>query len=165
MKNNLTKLSNKELITRLENLVACEKETTTDIVRHLSEVEVRKLYLELGYSLLFDYATRGLGYSESAAVRRIRIARAGSKVPEIFYYLAEEKVSLSALSVCAGAFAKENGRELLEELKGKTTEEAEWIAAAQNPVGTQSVKDKITKVVVGVESTSQADLFAASASE
>ena len=60
-KNNLTKLSDKELISQLEKLVAQEKETTTDIIRHLSEVEVRNLHLELGYSSLFDYTTRGLG--------------------------------------------------------------------------------------------------------
>jgi len=159
MKNNLAELSDRELIVQLEKLVAQEKETTTDIVRHLSEVEVRKLYLELGYSSLFDYATRGLGYGESSALRRIKVARAGSKVPEIFNYLAEEKVSLSALHACSGVLIKEGGIQVLEELRGKTREEAEWISASYNPVSSNSVKDKIKKVVVGVSTSPQTDLF------
>ena len=91
MENNLAGLSDRELIVRLERLVSHEKETTTEIIRHLSEVEVRKLHLDLGYNSLFDYATRGLGYSDSAAARRIRVARVGSNVPEIYNYLAEKK--------------------------------------------------------------------------
>jgi hypothetical protein len=160
MKKNLALLSNSELISQLEKLVAHEKETTTDIVRHLAEVESRKLYLELGYSSLFDYSTRGLGYSDSAALRRIKVARAGAKVPEIFDYLAEDKVSLSALTVCSGVLVKEDGVKVLEQLKGKTIEEAEWLTASYSPVTAQSVKDKIKKVVV-TSPTPQEDLFSA----
>jgi len=159
MKNNLTELSNSELINQLENLVAQEKETTTDIIRHLSEVEVRKLYMEMGCSSLFDYATRGLGYSEASAVRRIKVARAAVSVPEICNYIVDDKVSLSAVTACAGVLIKENGKQVLEQLKGKTKEEAEWISASFNPVSSSSVKDKIKKVVIGSAPSPQTNLF------
>ena len=55
---------------------------------------------------------------------------------------------------------KGDGKQILEELKGKTRDEAEWLTASYNPVSSQSVKDKITKVVVGVAPTPQADMFA-----
>ena len=61
-------LSNSELISRLESLVQTEKETTAEIIRHLAEVDSRRLYASLGYSSLFDYAVRNLGYSDSAAI-------------------------------------------------------------------------------------------------
>jgi hypothetical protein len=159
MENNLAALSNKELINQLEKLVAHEKKTTADIVRHLSEVEDRKLHLELGYSSMFDYATRGLGYSNTGAARRIRVARAGAKVPEIFHYLAKEEVSLSALDACSGVLVKEGGAQVLETLKGMSREEAEWLSAFHNPVSSSSLKDRIQKVVVGSASTPQTDLF------
>ena len=158
MNNDLVRLSNNELIAELEKLVAQEKQTTNEIVRHLAEIEERKLYLDLGYSSMFDYATQRLGYSASSAMRRIRVARAGTKVPEIFNYLAEEKVSLSALSACSDVLVKQDGRQVLERLKGKTREEAEWISASYKPVTPQSVKDKIKKVVIG-SFTTQADMF------
>ena len=158
MKSNLTELSNRELIGQLEKLVAQEKETTSEIIRNLAEVEIRKLHLELGYSSLFDYVTKGLGYSESAALRRIKVARAGAKVPQIFNYLAEEKVSLSALDVSSGVLIKEDGVKVLEELKGKTREEAECVAASFSPVTPQSTKDKIKKIVISSPDP-ETDLF------
>ena len=39
------------------------------------ELHRRRLYLALGCSSLFDYATRELGYSEAAAWRRIKAMR------------------------------------------------------------------------------------------
>ena len=41
------------------------------VIDHLLEIESRKLYLSRGFSGLFDYVARGLGYSAAAAWRRI----------------------------------------------------------------------------------------------
>ena len=95
IKVNLDRLSNSEVISRLENLVLKEKETTTEIIRHLAEVDRRRLYASEGFSSLFDYAVKKLGYSNSAATRRIKVARAGVRLPEVFSYLEDEKDQLS----------------------------------------------------------------------
>lgn len=63
-----------ELCHRLEVLVARERGLTCEIVLHLVEAGRCRLHCKAGYSSLFDYYTRGLGYSESAAGRRIRAA-------------------------------------------------------------------------------------------
>jgi 5-methylcytosine-specific restriction endonuclease McrA len=150
-------LSNSELIARLEDLVLKEKETTTEIIRHLAEVDSRRLYATLGYSSLFDYVTKKLGYSKSAAMRRISVARAGVKLPDIFSYLEDEKVTLSSLDACSGLLHGENGSKVLEELQGKSREEAEWLAAAYQPV--RAARDKVEKIFVGVAPTDQPNLF------
>lgn len=51
-----------------------EKRCTDLVVEHIREIQRRKSYLELGFGSLFDYLTKGLAYSESAAYRRIQAA-------------------------------------------------------------------------------------------
>ena len=82
IKVNLDRLSNSEVISRLENLVLHEKETTTEIIRHLAEVDRRRLYASEGFSSLFEYVTKKLGYSKTSAMRRISVARAAKNLPE-----------------------------------------------------------------------------------
>ena len=139
-------LSNSELIARLESLVLNEKETTAEIVRHLAEVESRRLYASLGYSSLFDYAVKKLGYSKPAAMRRIGVARAGVKIPKVFSYLDEDKVTLSSLSACSDLLLGENGLKVLEELQGKSREEAERISASYQPV--KKIRDTVEMIFV-----------------
>ena len=150
-------LSNSELIARLESLVLSEKETTAEIIRHLAEVESRRLYASLGYSSLFDYAVKKLGYSNSAATRRIKVARAGVKLPKLFSYLEEDKVTLSSLNACTDLLLGDSGLEILEELQGKSKEDAERIAASYQPV--RYVRDSVERVFVGQTPSAQKDLF------
>ena len=64
-------LSDRELLRETRNLVRHERHLQGAVVDHLSEIEARGLYLERGFSSLFDYAVRELGYSDAAAARRI----------------------------------------------------------------------------------------------
>jgi hypothetical protein len=68
-------LSDRELLSRVKDLVSRERAVTLEILVHLIEVERRRLHLGLGYASMFDYCTRHLGYSSSAASRRIQAAR------------------------------------------------------------------------------------------
>ena len=78
----LKALSNSELISRTKSLVQKERETHIQVFRHLREIESRKLYFSQGFSSLFDYAVRDLGYSEGAAFRRIKAMRLCRDLPE-----------------------------------------------------------------------------------
>jgi hypothetical protein len=73
--NPLSRLSDSQLIRRLDQLVQKERKTTLEIIRHIIEFDRRQLYLGLGHSSLFDYCTLQLGYSGSSAQRRIKTAR------------------------------------------------------------------------------------------
>ena len=80
----LSGLSDRELLARVKVLVSQERATTLEILVHLNEVERRRLHLRLGYPSLFEYCTRHLGYSSSAAGRRIHAARCVRDYPEIY---------------------------------------------------------------------------------
>jgi len=83
--------SNRQLLAGVKNLVGQECNTTAYLIAHMSEIELRGLYLEEGCSSLFKYCTEVLHLSESAAYRRIDVARIARKFPLIFERLAPKQ--------------------------------------------------------------------------
>ncbi|MGZ3802295.1 MAG: hypothetical protein ACXVCL_19170, partial [Bdellovibrio sp.] len=81
--NPLSKISNSDLELQLKNLVAKERKLLHVILEHIKEVDVRKIYLERAYSSLYEYLVKELGYSGSAAMRRIEAARLLKEVPTL----------------------------------------------------------------------------------
>src|SRR5687768_10594421 len=128
---NLRHISNKTLLADTKDLVRKERQNLTSILYHLKEIERRRLFSDLGYSSLFEYAVKELGYSESSAMRRIHSARLLEEIPEIKLKIEEGLLSLSNLCEASRTLKKENIKgperkaEVLNELEGKTTRECE----------------------------------------
>ncbi len=97
--NSLQTISNQKLIEKLHNLVLDERKLLTQILEHLAEVYRRRTHLELGYSSLFTFCVRELGYSESQAQRRVLAMRAIQAMPELESKLESGKLSLAAVSL------------------------------------------------------------------
>ena len=104
----LSTLSDSQLISRLQLLCKQERRTTLNIILHLAEIDERRAYLQRGYWSLFDYCTRALGYSESAAGRRIRTARCVRNFPEVYLLLLNGKLNLTVVSRIAGILTRDN---------------------------------------------------------
>lgn len=81
---NLKNISNFELTQRLEKLVRTERKITHLVLLHIIEIEERKLYAEMGFDGMYTFLTRGLGYSEASAYRRLQAARLVKQVPFCF---------------------------------------------------------------------------------
>ena len=64
-------LSDNQLLEQTGTLARLDHQIQIFVINHLLEIESRKLYLSRGFSSLFDYVARGLGYSDAAAWRRI----------------------------------------------------------------------------------------------
>ena len=79
----LARLSDERLLSGLGRLSREDRRLLVEILLHLCEVDRRRLYAELGSGSLFDYCTRQMGWSESAAGRRIAVARDG--LPELIF--------------------------------------------------------------------------------
>ncbi|WP_374029084.1 HNH endonuclease [Bdellovibrio bacteriovorus] len=134
--NPLAKFTNDEIESRLKILVAKERELLHVILEHIKEVDSRKLYLERAYSSLYDYMTKELQYSGSAAMRRIEAARLLRQVPVIAEKIQEGSLNLTQIGELSRAVkAKEKStgekisalhkRELLEKISSKTTHETQ----------------------------------------
>jgi hypothetical protein len=69
------------------------------ILHHLREIERRRLFADLGYSSLFDYAVGELKYSEGQAGRRIAAMRLVKDLPVEAAARIETKITTGALSL------------------------------------------------------------------
>jgi hypothetical protein len=134
-------LSNDALLRTTQALVAEERKLTTEILWHLHEIQVRRLYAEKGYASLFEYAVQALGYSEAAVGRRIAAMRILVDVPEIEPALQKGDVSLSTLSTLQSFIqrkeepvSKSEKKELVMALQGKSRRECEKYLVALDPL-------------------------------
>lgn len=142
----LSAFSNEVLEHRLKRLVRRESCNTVQILKHLAEVERRELHLRNGYASLWDYATRGLKYSEPGAHRRISSARALARYPQLEALLIERRINLSTLSLVAKLLSPGNLDSVMAEVIDRTKEQVEEFVKGQRPVA--RVIEKVTPVIV-----------------
>jgi hypothetical protein len=85
----LSLIGNEALVRSFLQLVRDSQILCADLIEHLAEVEARGLFRERGYSSMFVMCTRELGLSESAAYKRIEVARLVRRVPRVLEPLRE----------------------------------------------------------------------------
>ena len=139
----LTTLSNHELISEIKGLRGTEREVTVKIIYHLMEIERRGLVLSLGYSGLFDYCMRGLGYSEGSTCRRLSAMTAFTTNPELSALYLDGKLSLAAISAAQVALRDKVAK--VEDISGKSFNEIKALVA---PVVESRPKEVIKPVIV-----------------
>lgn len=144
----LTSLTDHELLSQLDKLTCREREITVEILRHLNEVERRKLHLKLGYSSLFVYCTEKLGYSESAAGRRIQAARCMRRFHRVEQMLEKNELSLSTVSLIASILTESNVDEVTLRVSRATRRDVEVLVANYKPP--VSLRDRVHPVRVVV---------------
>ena len=103
-------LSDRELLRETSKLVGHERHLQGAIIDHLTEIGARGLYLERGFSSLFDYAVRELGYSDAAAARRIGAMRLCADAPQAREGLRDGSLTLSAAAELQWAFDRQRRR-------------------------------------------------------
>lgn len=138
---NLKGLSNKNLLSTTKDLVARERGITLEIIEHLQEIETRSLFAQAAFPSLFEYVVKELGYSESAAQRRISALRLIKTQPELKEKIKEGELTLSTLALAQSFFRAEGiqdaelKKDLLKELERKSARQVEKHLAdrSQNP--------------------------------
>ena len=113
----IKQLSNKELLSQTKLLVQKERDIHIQVLRHLAEIDSRKLFFKQGFFSLFDYAVRELGYSEGAAYRRIKAMKLCCALPKTASRLQSGSLSLSAASQLQVFFEKQDKKIKEEEKK------------------------------------------------
>lgn len=87
-----------EIADQLGRLISEERLKTNEVLQMINIAWAKRAYLELGYSSMFDWLTKGFGYSNAAAYRRIESARLLKDVPLLAQKLETGEVNLSTLS-------------------------------------------------------------------
>ncbi|MBK7961227.1 MAG: HNH endonuclease [Bdellovibrionales bacterium] len=154
---NLSKLKNEELHCELKNRVAEERKLTHQVLQIILEIDLRKLYLPMACSSLFDYLVREIGYTPASAQRRIDAARMMQQVPELGSKIENGTLKLTQVSQVQQVLRlakKENKTQLLlseksdllARLENKTGPESELILAKEFNLSPQTqFKQKIQK--------------------
>ena len=96
---NLTSLKNDSLILNLKNLVSEERKILSTIIDYLHEVNTRKLHLQMAYPTLFEFCVKELGYSASAAYRRIEAMKLIKNLPIADQTQIKKKIELGSLNL------------------------------------------------------------------
>ena len=100
-------LSDRRLLERTKELSGIEHHLEVVVIDHLLEIEKRRLYLRIGFSGLFDYAVRELGYSEAAAWRRIKAMRLCADIDSVRGRLQDGSMTLNAAAQLQNAFDRQ----------------------------------------------------------
>ena len=100
-------LSDDRLLERTKELSGIEHHLEVVVIDHLREIDKRRLYLRRGFSSLFDYAVRELGYSDAAAWRRIKAMRLCADVDGVRERLQNGTMTLNAAAQLQHAFDRQ----------------------------------------------------------
>jgi 5-methylcytosine-specific restriction endonuclease McrA len=139
---NLQMLSSVALVDGLKRRVQTERKITSEIIEFTQEINRRKVYLEYEVTSLFAFLTKVIGYSRSAAQRRIEAASLSNEIPEIHESLKSGELNLSHVSLLAQCLkqkesestiqvSKAQKQELIEKLKSQTIERCEVIVSQE----------------------------------
>jgi hypothetical protein len=140
----LKTMSDSELIERVEYLVRRERELVECLIWHLQEIQDRKLFIQMGFTSLFECLVRHFKYSEAVAYTRISALKILSAVPQAAEALNSGEVNLTTLSLTQSFIRKqekdtgekvpqEQKVQYLNSIKNKSTQEVKQILATIHP--------------------------------
>jgi len=95
------------------------------LIELTQEADFTKLYLELGYSSLFEYLNLGQGISAATVSNLITVARKSVKIPEMMEAIASGEVGLAKLRKVSSVITSENKSEWIEKSKKLSCRELE----------------------------------------
>jgi hypothetical protein len=122
-------LSHDRLLTQLHDLIRRDYTLEAELIVHLGEVDARRLYLERACPSMFHFCVRLLHFAEGVAYKRIAVARAARKFPELLAALERGELHLTAASLIAPHLDRECAAQWVAAVRHKTAQEIkEWIA-------------------------------------
>ena len=152
-------VSDDELLKRLGEFVQKEHEGTVGVVLHLSELEERRLHYAFGYSSLYSYVVIELGYSESAAMRRIVAARLIRRFPEVQTLLQKRLLNLTTMALIAPVMNEENKVELLKRVTGQSKRRVEEILCEYRSPEQSDCEERISPYLLALKDKMTAEKF------
>ncbi len=126
-------LSNAALLERLGEVTCRDHATTAEMLAVLAEVERRKLHRPIGYASLFRYCVDALHMSGDMAYKRIQVARAARRFPQLLDRIAEGRLHLTGARLLAPHLTRLNVDELLAAAVHRTTAEILVLLAERFP--------------------------------
>ncbi len=131
---------------RLADLLRRERVALADFLVALAEFDARALWVELGYSSLFDFLHRELGLSKASTFYRMRAAELIRRFPDIVEPLRDGRLCLTTVVEVAKVLTPENRDEVLPRFFQLSKREAKAVSAAIRPDEAPPRRDVVTAV-------------------
>jgi hypothetical protein len=122
-----------DLLRQLSWLVNQSRRVEAEVVAHIGEVELRRLYARQACSSMFEYCRRILGLRENEAYLRITVARASRQHPVLLEMLGDGRLHLSGIARLAPHLTRENAEAVLERACGMSHREIRELVAELEP--------------------------------
>jgi hypothetical protein len=122
-----------ELLHRLGELLRQSRRVEADLVAHIGEVDLRRLYAREAAPSMFAYCTERLHLSEAEAYLRIAAARASREHPMLLEMLRDGRLHLSAIAKLAPHLTRDNREALLERAVHRSKRQIEELVAELVP--------------------------------
>ena len=145
----LGRLRDDELLAAVARLVAQDRALTADLLAHLGELDERGTCIERGFSSLFAYCTRQLGFCNSSAWLRVASARVCRRFPVALELVASGALNVSVLAALAPRLNQDNAAELFEGCGFQSIRHVEEMLAARFPKPDQ--RDSIRRLPTRAE--------------
>ncbi|HET7543047.1 MAG TPA: HNH endonuclease [Polyangiaceae bacterium] len=142
-------LSDEQLLAGLASVVKRRNQVTAEFLAYLAEFDERRLYLDLGFTSLFEYCVQALRLCESTAGRHIAAARVCRAHPRVFAWVASGELHASALSLLKKYLTSENATELFECCRKQSARQVEELLAARFPK--PDVRDSVRRLPARTE--------------
>jgi 5-methylcytosine-specific restriction endonuclease McrA len=126
-------LSDGQLVSELTTLAQDERRATTALVACLEEFDRRRLYLGQGFSSTYAYCRARLHLSDDATYKRIEVARASRRYPELLEMLDDGRLSLTTACLIVQRVPGAAATALIASAAFKSKREVDLLIAAQQP--------------------------------
>ncbi len=122
-----------DLLRGLARLVRQSRGVEADVVAHVGEVELRRLYAQEACSSMFEYCRRILCLRENEAYLRITVARVARRYPDVLEMLRDGRLHMSGIARLARHLTPANVEGLLARASGMSHREIRELAAELEP--------------------------------
>jgi len=129
----LDRLTDQALLDQFGDLVRQDRQHTASLLKHIDEIDRRKLWAKYGHSCLFDFCVARYHMSESTAGKRIGAARTARRFPILFEMVARGEIHLSGIHRIKAHLTPENHVDVLARAKHKTIRQLEELVAHLAP--------------------------------
>ncbi|MCB9462069.1 MAG: HNH endonuclease [Candidatus Eisenbacteria bacterium] len=126
----LSNLTDGQLVTHADMAMRREHRSSVAVLDALAELDRRSVYLDHGYSSLFDFCTRRWRYSAATAARYIAASRAAVQFPRVRELLLEQRLTVCGVARIAKTLTEQNCRDLLERAADCSYAEIEALVAS-----------------------------------
>ncbi len=129
----LKSVPDEDLIRQLFQLVKQSRGVEAEVVAHIGEVELRRLYAPAACSSMFEYCRRVLCLRENEAYLRITVARAARERPVLLEMLRDGRLHLSGIARLAPHLTAQNEEAVLKRASSMSHREIRELVAELEP--------------------------------